>query len=226
MEIASSSTLHGCTGEEILALRAVIFDYGMVLSAPQDPNAHAELVRIAGLPADQLDRLYWADRDAYDRGEMTGQQFWQEVGAKAGLRLSESAIDELTRWDARMWMTVNPAMLAWQLALKQHGLLTAIVSNMGDAVLREMEREFEWLSGFDVLVWSFQLKTAKPDPEIYRHVLELLGTKPDETLFIDDRKINVDAASAAGMKAICFSSVEALRADLRAARFDGELPMP
>jgi beta-glucosidase len=32
-----------------------------------------------------------------------------------------------------MWTTQNPAMLAWQLALKQRGLLTAILSNMGDS---------------------------------------------------------------------------------------------
>ena len=83
--------------------------------------------------------------------------------------------------------------------LKQRGLLTAIVSNMGDTVHAEMEREFEWLSRFDVLVWSYRLGVAKPDPAIYRYALDKLGTLPGETLFIDDRPANVDAAQALGM---------------------------
>jgi putative hydrolase of the HAD superfamily len=209
-----------------LALHAVVFDYGMVLTGPPDPAAHAQLVRISGLPADRLDRFYWADRNAYDEGALTGQAFWQKVVRDAELNLPASAIEELNQWDARMWMDVNPAMLNWQLALKQRGLLTAIVSNMGDAVHELMEREFNWLSRFDVLVWSYQLRIAKPDPAIYRFVLEKLGTLPAETLFIDDRPVNVEAAVAMGMKGIVFTGIEKLRGDLRASGLDAELPMP
>ena len=133
---------------------------------------------------------------------------------------------ELNLWDARMWTTENPAMLAWQQRLKERGLLTAILSNMGDNVLDNMKREFDWLSRFDVLVWSYQLRMAKPDPAIYRHVLAELGTQPAETLFIDDRAVNVQAALALGFQAIEFSSVEKLRADLVAAGLASELPLP
>lgn len=209
-----------------MALRAVVFDYGMVLTGPPDPAAHAQLVRISGLPADRLDRFYWADRNAYDEGTLTGQAFWQKIVRDAGLDLPPSAIEELNRWDARMWMDVNPSMLAWQLALKQRGLLTAIVSNMGDAVHEQMEREFNWLSRFDVLVWSYRLRMAKPDPAIYRYVLEKLGTLPAETLFIDDRPVNVEAAVAMGMKGVIVTGIEKLRGDLRASGLDVELPMP
>ncbi|MGB0050633.1 MAG: HAD-IA family hydrolase, partial [Terracidiphilus sp.] len=67
---------------------------------------------------------------------------------------------------------------------------------------------------------------TKPDPAIYRHVLEKLGTRPEETLFIDDRKANVDAAVAIGMKGIVFTDVERLRADLIAVGLDKEIPLP
>jgi len=89
-----------------------------------------------------------------------------------------------------------------------------------------MEREFDWLPRFDVLVWSFQLHMAKPDPAIYRHTLTALGAEPEETLFLDDRIVNVEAARALGMRAIEFSTVDRLRADLIAGGFDGELPLP
>jgi putative hydrolase of the HAD superfamily len=117
-------------------------------------------------------------------------------------------------------------MLAWQLAIKQRGLLTAIVSNMGDAVHEHMERELDWLSRFDLLVWSYQLRVAKPDAAIYRYALERLGTRPEETLFVDDKAENVETAVAMGMKGLVFSTVEKLRADLIDSGLSKELPLP
>ena len=209
-----------------MALRAVIFDYGGVLTGPPDPVARAALLRITGLPADRFDSLYWAGRHAYDEGKLTGLGFWRKFARDAGLDLRESAIEELNLWDARMWTTENVPMLAWQVELKQRGLRTAIVSNMGDAVLDYMERRFGWLSRFDVLVWSFQVHLAKPDPAIYRYAMERLGTRPEETIFLDDRPENVEAARAMGMKGRVFSTMEKLRADLVAQGLSGELPLP
>jgi len=216
---------HGRYGG-ILALRAVVFDYGMVLTGPPEPTAHAALLRITGLDAGRLDSIYWTERRAYDEGKLTGLEFWRKVTCEAGLSLSASVIEELTEWDARMWMTENPAMLAWQLAVKQRGLLTAIVSNMGDTVHERMQHELDWLSRFDVLVWSYQLRVTKPANAIYHYVLEKLGTRPEETLFVDDRPMNVEAAKALGMQGVIFTTVEKLREKLIAWRLDSELPLP
>ncbi len=209
-----------------MGLRAVIFDYGMVLTGPPDPEAHAALLRITGLPLERHEALYWANRHAYDEGKFTGLTFWQQFVRDGGLDLDPSAIEELNLWDARMWTTQNLAMLAWQQKLKQHGLLTAILSNMGENVLANMEREFDWLPRFDVLVWSYQLLMAKPDPAIYRHTLDKLGVKPEEALFLDDKPINIEAARALGIRGIVFSTIEKLRTDLIAAGLDAELPLP
>ena len=209
-----------------MALRAVVFDYGMVLTGPQDPEAHAALMRITGLPLARFESLYWADRPAYDEGKLTGIAFWQKFLRDLGLPVNQNTVEELNQWDARMWTTQDPVMLAWQLALKQRGLLTAILSNMGDNVLDNMKRTFDWLPRFDVLVWSYQLHMVKPNPAIYRYLLKELGTRPEETLFIDDRLVNVEAAQALGMPALEFSTVERLRADLVAHGFDAELPLP
>ena len=209
-----------------MSLRAVIFDYGMVLTGQPSAEAHDAMLRITGLPHDRFEAIYWADRHAYDEGKLTGLQFWQKITRDAQLNLDAAAIDELNLWDARMWTTQNPAMLAWQHRLKQHGIRTAILSNMGDSVLANIEREFDWLPRFDVLVWSFQHKMAKPEPAIYRFVLEKLATRPEETLFIDDKQPNIDAARALGFIAIQFSTVDKLRDDLITAGLDKDLPLP
>jgi putative hydrolase of the HAD superfamily len=209
-----------------LSLRAVIFDYGMVLTGQPNVEAHDAMLRITGLPRDEFKAIYWADRHAYDEGKLTGLEFWQNIVRDAKLNLDAATIDELNLWDARMWTTQNPAMLAWQQQLKERGIRTAILSNMGDSVLANMEREFDWLPRFDVLVWSYQHKMAKPDPAIYRLVLDRLGTRPEETLFIDDKAVNVEAARTLGLVGVLFTTIEQLRDDLVAAGLDRDLPLP
>lgn len=209
-----------------MGLRAVVFDYGMVLTGLPDQAAHDAMVRITGLPEEQFEKLYWADRHAYDEGKLSGITFWQKLLRDGGLELGDSAVAELNHWDARMWTSEDPAMVAWQGRLKERGLLTGILSNMGDSVLESIKREFDWLERFDVQVWSYQLHLAKPDPEIYLYTLQKLGTRADETLFIDDKRENVEAALELGMKSIQYSTIERLRGDLIGAGLEAELPLP
>lgn len=209
-----------------MALRAVVFDYGMVLSGMPDPGAHGELRRITGLSHEALEALYWVDRHAYDRGDLTGLGFWQKLASDGGLSLSAEAIAQLNEWDARMWTTSNPEMLAWHQALKARGLETAILSNMGDAVMENIVREFAWIADFDVLIWSYQHRMAKPEPAIYELLLDKLGTAPEETLFLDDKLENIEAARRHGIVGLQFSTVEQLRRDLISSGFDAWLPLP
>lgn len=209
-----------------MALKAVIFDYGLVLSGPQDPQALQASIRITGLDPDTFHRLYWADRPGYDEGKLTGLAYWERILSAAGMEPCTSTVSELIELDARMWMTENPGMLQWHGLLKAAGLKTAILSNMGDAVAGRIEREVAWIKLFDVRVWSYLWLVAKPYSQIYTRALDLLGIEPGEALFVDDRLVNVEAARALGMHGIVFSSVERLRADLLAGGFDAELPLP
>lgn len=209
-----------------MALRAVIFDYGMVLTGPPAPEAWAAIQRITGLSEAELHSAYWSFRHQYDEGKLTGLQFWQRLVREAGLHLNDIEIYALNDWDARMWTTENPAMLAWQQQVKQRGLRTAILSNMGDNVHARMVRNFQWLGRFDVLVWSYLLGVAKPDEPIYRRVLEQLHVRPEEALFIDDKQPNIEAARKLGMQALLFTTAERLREDLIARGLDAELPLP
>ncbi len=72
--------------------------------------------------------------------------------------------------------------------------------------------ELRWY--FKVAFSSCYVGLRKPDPAIYRRALDILGSAPDRTLFIDDRQENVDGAVGAGMKAIRFTGAAALRDEL------------
>jgi len=209
-----------------LALRAVVFDYGMVLSGPPYPQAHEELKRITGLSHEAFERHYWTDRLAYDRGDLTGLDFWHKLVFDAGLGLSDQEIAQLNHCDARMWTTVNPEMLAWHKQLKEHGLQTGILSNMGDSVLEVILEKFAWIADFDVLIWSYQHRMVKPDQAIYELLLNRLGTAPGETLFLDDKQENIEGARRLGIQGLQFSTVDQLRQDLISSGMDAWLPLP
>ena len=55
---------------------------------------------------------------------------------------------------------------------------------------------------FDGMVTSFEARACKPDPRIFRAVVENLGIEPSETLFLDDSQVNVKAAVEFGFQAV------------------------
>jgi putative hydrolase of the HAD superfamily len=55
---------------------------------------------------------------------------------------------------------------------------------------------------FDVICYSFELKTAKPDPAFFVAAADRIGAIPSAILFVDDRGDNVDAARSVGMRAV------------------------
>ena len=55
---------------------------------------------------------------------------------------------------------------------------------------------------FDGIVTSFEAKSIKPDAKIFHTVVEKLGIKPEETLFLDDSQKNLDAAAELGFKTL------------------------
>ena len=67
----------------------------------------------------------------------------------------------------------------------------------------------------DIQLSSCYLGLRKPDADIYRRALDILGRPADRVLFIDDRANNTAAARAAGMHAIQFLGEEQLRHDLK-----------
>lgn len=209
-----------------MALRAVIFDYGMVLSTAQEPSAYNNLALITGLDHASLDQHYWRYRHAYDLGHLNGVSYWQSIARDAGIALTSTQIERLIENDVLMWSTLNEQMLSWVYAVQDAGFRIGILSNMGEELLKYMRQEFGWLGRFDHHTWSCELGIAKPDPAIYLHTCDKLGVAPGEALFLDDKLENIKAAESVGIEAIQFSTVDALREELGLRGLLAVLPAP
>lgn len=208
-----------------MAIRAVIFDYGMVISNPADEAAHERMVAVSGLSREELDRHYWHHRHSYDLG-LEGPDYWQRVAGDAQTIFTPEQIAELIECDILMWTSLNEDMLAWVVALQNAGFRTAILSNMVLELMEYMRQEFGWLAHFHQHTWSCELGIGKPDPAIYLHTCKELDVSPAETLFLDDKAENIAAAESVGLQAIRFSTIDQLKKDLIARGLQDELPIP
>jgi putative hydrolase of the HAD superfamily len=146
-------------------------------------------------------------------------QYWTTFGNESGLSIEEEQVEQLRRWDTEMWSGINSQMIVWLKNLHFAGMVTALLSNMQVDMAAHARKSFDWLKYIDHQVFSCEVRAIKPDPAIYKYCLLKLGTQPEESLFIDDREPNVQAALAMGIRAIRFQSVQQLRADLKAIAF-------
>jgi putative hydrolase of the HAD superfamily len=195
-------------------IQAVLFDYGVVLSGPPHPSAWREMVAITGLSESEFSAAYWAPRHEYDRGALTGAAYWRVAAQHAGLTLTDAQVADLLAADDILWTQRNEPMVAWAQRLQAAGMRTGILSNLGDAMTAGVLARQPWLARFDYQLWSYQVKMAKPELEIYRIAIDGLGVDASTILFIDDRATNVTAALECGLQAILYVSQPEFEAEM------------
>ncbi len=208
-------------------IRAILFDYGLVLSGPPNPDAWSRLRSLTTLEEEDLHRGYWAHRHAYDSGHLSGNAYWSLIAAEAGLPVPTT--DDLTGLydaDTDLWTDLNQPMAAWAHSLHRAHIPTGILSNIGDEMEAGVLRKHPWLLDFQHITWSHRLRTAKPDPDIFRHAAEGLRQSPFNILFIDDRLENIEAAHNSGMQTIQYSTHEAFVTEMKHRGLDSLLEDP
>jgi putative hydrolase of the HAD superfamily len=195
--------------------KAVIFDYGNVLSQPQPAADVQALANILDLPVPRFTEIYWQFRVAYDDGSLRPEAYWKTVARTASRDLAPGQIDFLIEADSRSWSHPAPVMPQWARDLRAAGIRTGLLSNMPVPV-RDYILGCAWLPDFDAQVFSCDFGRSKPAPEIYEYCLKQLAVSAPEALFLDDREANIRAAEALGLHAVLFT--EATSASLEITR--------
>jgi len=183
----------------------IVFDYGEVICGRTD--ALPELANTMGAALAEFEPLYWAHRDAYDRGA-SDLQYWGGIGDALGITVDQSTSDKLTAIDIEGWSHVEPASAELLAALDEAGARLALLSNAPASFARFAERQ-DWARHFRVRVFSGDVGVAKPDAAIFETLLARLAAQPGDCLFLDDRQSNVDGARAVGLRAHRWLGVEA-----------------
>ncbi len=182
-------------------IKNVIFDCGRVLvhydevyiSSFFTENAEdAELLGRIGMA-----RKYW---ERFDHGTLEDDEYKKEVKAELPPRLHDNLDCLYADWISHCDPIEGMSDLVD--AVKKH-CSVYLLSNFNKH-LREELYKIPVLEKFDGLVISGEVKMAKPDPEIFRYLLDTYKLVPEDCIFIDDLPKNVEVAESLGIHGYIF----------------------
>ena len=186
----------------------LICDYGEVLSLAPPPEDRAALEAATGWEgtAESFWDSYWAHRRAYDRGDVSATEYWESVLSR---EIAGEALDRIIQADVAGWLRPNQRCVEAIGELRDRGVRLALFSNAPAEVAAGIAAA-PWMSPFSRKFFSCDLGAVKPEAAAYKAVLEGLGVRAEEVLFVDDRPVNVAGAEALGIRAVLFESPEQL----------------
>lgn len=197
-------------------IRNIVFDMGQVLIR-FDRDYFIERLGITGEDKALLKRqvflsLEWA---RMDRGSMTDAEAAQSVCKRLPEHLHDAATKLVGMWDRPILPVEGMYELVQE--LKENGYGIYLLSN---ASLRQHDYwpRIEASRFFDGTLVSADEGVVKPQPEIYRLLLERFHLKAEECFFIDDVPANIEGAFYCGIPGTVFhGDTGLLRQALRSA---------
>ena len=155
---------------------------------------------------DKADRVV-AIIQAASHGEITSEQSRQQVAAEL-----EITVDEYVH-RLRTEEVKNQTLLDYILQLKQSYKI-GLLSNISPSGLEARFSKDELAGHFDAIAASGVIGYAKPEPQAYEIVAEMLGARLEECVMVDDREDYCNGARAVGMQAIQYIGFDQLKTDL------------
>lgn len=146
--------------------------------------------------------------DAMDAGRPFAEAVAEKVDAFPEYEALIRAYFE--RWDEMLGGSIEGSVEILA-ELHEQGRPLYALSNWSAETFPEALDRYDFLSWFDGIVLSGEVRVTKPDPAIYHHLLDAYRIEAEEAIFIDDREENVEAAREIGFRGIHFRSPDQLR---------------
>ena len=198
--------------------KAIIFDFGRVISTQKPPSLFAKYERDLGLEPGTINPIMF-DNQAWQEaliGRKTEDEFWHVIGPQLGLNSAKEidTFQRLYRADER----INADVL--NILRRLHGHYKLAVLSNSPPGLTNWLTEWGLLNFFDVVFCSGDEGVAKPDTAAFEITLSRLNVKPEKAVFIDDTNEHVESARTLGLQALLFTDATALEADLKSLGID------
>lgn len=169
----------------------IVFDLGGVVFARDPRKFEPEFIKFFSYILLPQMPKFWED---YDRGISSYDEVLRALAEYNDCSL-ELAEKNLRR--SILTQEAIPATKSLIEELKAANFNLYVLSNMSLEFI-EFLRKQDVYKNFIGEVVSCEEHVVKPEAEIYRRLIERYGLNPSETLFIDDRKANIEAAVALG----------------------------
>lgn len=196
-----------------MKINAVIWDLGGVLVRTLDRSHRVAWEQELQLDVGELDRLVFEGEigRAAAIGKARADDIWAFIRERFGLSAEETQRIEQDFWAGDQ---VDQELIALIRRLRSN-YKTALLSNAWPDLRHALEELWQIADAFDDIFISAEIGLAKPDERIYKLALERLGVKPQEAVFIDDFKRNIDAAADVGLHTIHYQNSAETQAALK-----------
>ena len=182
-----------------MAIRGLLFDFDGLLVDTESPSrvAYEELYREHGheLPHDQWATLVGTIGAPFDPlahlEELVGKELDRDV-LTTRRREREHGLADLEE--------LRPGVEAYFVEAERRGLKTAVVSSSDDSWIERHLGRLGRLEGLDAIVAANgDTARAKPQPDLYKHALQLLELEAHEAIAFEDSPNGIRAAKSAGL---------------------------
>lgn len=142
------------------------------------------------------------DWHLFDQGRVNMEETAERAAARLATTKEEVQL-VLERLTKSLLPIEETVMLLKRIKKTEHRLLC--LSNMPTPAIEFLEATYDLFHLFDACVISSRVNMAKPDREIFEHLLNKYALTPDETVFIDDSEKNIEAAQQFGIGTLQFA---------------------
>jgi epoxide hydrolase-like predicted phosphatase len=186
-------------------IKALIFDFGGVLLRTMSPQPRDRLAARFGLSRKDLESLVFDSEESQleQLGRMPANARWRGLAQDLGLQSQEEVLAFQTEFFSAD--ALDAELIAY-LRRMRGPYKTALLSNAWANLEEWLRTRLRIDDCFDVIVVSALVHMMKPDPAIYHYTLSQLQVAPQEAVFVDDSRPNVEAAAALGIHAIQFTT--------------------
>jgi putative hydrolase of the HAD superfamily len=192
-------------------IKAVVFDYGKVISLAPAASVMENIAALAGLSVPVMDALVWKYRSDYDRGSVTVEEYYRRLLKAGGVQVDGETIGKMAELDTGGWTHINGETVRLMEEIKTSGIKLGILSNMPRDFLALARSSFPVFGLPDAGVFSCEQGAVKPEAAIYRALIEALDCRAREIVFFDDMPVNVEGALQAGIRAFVWEGPKAAR---------------
>jgi len=183
-------------------IKAVIFDYGNVLCRLDRPAVERAFASRCPLRPEEVAEKIWSYEIVLDAetGRIDSRTHYElirdAIGAEASWTYAEFERDYMA------CLRPNPDGVAALLAAAKAGLRTFVLSNTSFLHSRAIFLDETLATVPEIHALSFKIGFMKPDPRIWRWLLDRAGLEARECVYVDDVQAYCDAAARLGMRAI------------------------
>ena len=170
---------------------------GVLLTNGWDHLSRVKGAEAFGLEWEEFEARHQAQENAFDRGLMTLDEYLDRVIFYKDRKFSRQEISEYIFAQSQPHPEI--IAIADELARGRKYFLATLNNEPLELNLRRIEK-FGLKRHFSAFFSSCFLGLAKPDPAIYRRVLQITQRDPGECLFIDDRPANLTSAATLGIR--------------------------